>query len=903
MARRGRFGRSETGASDLSATISSLVRQQQEAEERVFMNAFYDGTEYNGKVPTMSDVISFYENIANLSGIERGTTDWTALEQRIGTANNFDIKRTYNSLIAEFNTTDGANYSELIDFVTGRAMTSTDQSDLNSYQTGVEDITSSFLKYQGEALSRGELTAKEYQRITLDALQVLEPGSKQYNSAIYDAYTYEWNSLATIWQNRVKAGKVSASQFEAWAKGFAERVAGSGIGKKTELYSSIFATIATYGTGGGGGGNNSPAAQRLNETISDFSTLLTLASGLTGVDLGKVELSDLSDPSSTTLKKMTNNPEAMLLLADYLDSNPGFTNPTLTRLNIQDGDDLRQWVNKSVKDGYGDAAVVAANGGTNNVDLWHGVFTTNGNATGMDEFAYASTKWAQNLKSAAGNDILISHYNNEWKSYLNGGKSIYGTLPDNLGTEGNVALYQAEVAAANSGVNAGQTLSGVVNDSDIDWSTLPGTEKNASDLVSGAALLNYDPKTGEYTVVGKPNATATTGALKQITFVKIGDQLVPFTITINGQEVVDDNDETIARVYQKPNGETLIVDARSGQVITGVELLEDGDKFKLGEGTAETGGKPPLIDTTPVIATTRANISFANKDIVASRDTRPDDIRNALAILDQVGTANSLSKSERDALQVELDALNTDANLIEAENIEMMSEPGDLNAKIRAAELRGNQNIVDAYTWFANNQDIVSFDKSGKPSLNYAALKEQEQAAQAGGITGAQGVGAQIGAGIGVVLGAPLGPVGMGALGTIGGLLGTALTTENKAMEFQAAVLKSRTQAEIERDRAIAARMPTSEGYLNRVNQASGGANTFFRNLTTPTPSASPYPVGSLATPKVVAPPSPRAIAPSKTPTAIALTPFNPADPEARRAVILGQQATAGGNISKERGR
>ena len=902
MARRGRFGRSETGASDLSATISSLVRQQQEAEERVFMNAFYDGTEYNGKVPTMSDVISFYENIANLSGIERGSTDWTALEQRIGTANNFDIKRTYNSLIAEFNTTDGANYSELIDFVTGRAMSSTDQNDLNSYQTGVEDITSSFLKYQGEALSRGELTAKEYQRITLDALQVLEPGSKQYNSAIYDSYTYEWNALATIWQNRVKAGKVSASQFESWAKGFAERVAGSGIGKKTELYSSIFATIATYGTGGGGG-NNSPAAQRLNGTISDFSTLLTLASGLTGVDLGKVELSDSLDTSSTTLKKMINNPEAMLLLADYLDSNSGFTNPTLTRLGIQDGDDLRQWLNKSVKDGYGDAAVVAANGGTNNVDLWHGVFTSNGNATGMDEFAYASTKWAQNLKSAAGNDILISHYNNEWKSYLNGGKSIYGTLPDNLGTESNVALYQAEVAAANSGVNAGQTLSGVVNDSDIDWSTLSETEQNASDLISGAALLNYDPKSGEYTVVGKPSATATTGALKQITFVKVGDQVIPFTITINGQDVLDENDEITARVYQKPSGETIIVDARSGQVITGVELLEDGDKFRLGEGTPENGGKPPLIDTTPIISTTRTNISFANKDITASRDTRPDDIRNALAILDQVGTANALSKSEKDALQVELDKLNNDADLIEADNIEMMSEPGDVNAKIRAAELRGNQSIVDAYTWFGNNKDIVSFDKNGKPTLNYAALKEQEQAAQAGGITGAQGVGAQIGAGIGAVLGAPLGPLGMGALGAIGGLLGTALTTENKAMEFQAAVLKSRTQAEIERDRAIGARLPTSESYLNRMNQATGGANTFFRNLTTPTPSASPYPIGSLATPKVVAPPSPRAIAPAKIPTSIALTPFNPADPEARRAVILGQQAAAGGNISRERGR
>ena len=902
MARRGRFGRAEAGSSNLSSLIQQLIREQKAAEERLLLDAFYDGTSLYGSVPSIQDVISFYEDLADLGGFEENSLEYQALLQKIQVANNFDIKRTYNSLIAEFNATDGANYSELINFVTGKAMTSTDQGDLTSYQAGVENITASFLKYQGEALSRGEITVSDYQRITLDGLQVLEPGSKQYNSAIYDAYTYEWNALSTIWQNRVKAGKVSESKFRSWAKGFAERVAGSGIGKMTELYSSIFATIATYGTGGGGG-NNSPAAKRLNTTISDFSTLLTLASGLTGVDLGKMELSDLSNPSSTTLKKMTDNPEAMLLLADYLDSNSGFTNETLTRLGIQDGDDLRQWLNKSIKDGYGDAAVVAANGGTNNVDLWHGVYTTNGNATGMDEFAYASTKWAQNLKSAAGNEILISHYNNQWKSYLNGGESIYGTLPDNLGTEANVALYQAEVAAANGGVNAGPTLSGYVNDSDIDWSTLPKTEQNASDLISGAALLNYDPKSGEYKVVGKPSATATTGALKQITFVKVGDQLVPFTITINGQDVVDENDEITAKVYQKPSGETIIVDARSGQVITGVELLEDGDKFRLGEGTPENGGKPPLIDTTPIISTTRTNISFANKDITASRDTRPDDIRNALAILDQVGTANALSKSEKDALQVELDALNNDANLIEADNIEMMSEPGDINAKIRAAELRGNQSIVDAYTWFGNNKDIVSFDQQGKPSLNYAALKEQEQAAQAGGITGAQGVGAQIGTGIGAVLGVPLGPLGAVALSTIGGLLGTALTTENKAMEFQAAVLKSRTQAEIERDRAIGARLPTSESYLNRMNQATGGANTFFRNLTTPTPSASPYPIGSLATPKVVAPPSPRAIAPAKIPTSIALTPFNPADPEARRAVILGQQAAAGGNISRERGR
>jgi hypothetical protein len=886
MARRGRFGRAEAGSSNLSSLIQQLIREQKAAEERLLLEAFYNGSALYGSVPTMNDVIAFYKDLADLGGLDENSVEWQSMLQKIEQANNFDIKREYNALITEFNNTDGSNYVELINFITGRATTSTDQDDLNSFQTGIKNLTTSFLKYQGEALSRGEITPDEYQRITLESLQVLDPGSKEYQSAIYDAFVYEWNALSTIWQNRVKAGKVSESKFQSWAKTFAERVSSSGIGKKTELYSAIFATIATYNTSGGGGGNNSPTAKRLNQTISDFSTLLTLASGLTGVDLGKTELSDLSDPSSTTLKKMTNNPEAMLLLADYLDSNPGFTNETLTRLGIQDGDDLRQWLNKSIKDGYGDAAVVAASGGTDNVDLWHGVFTTNGNATGMDEFAYASTKWAKDLRNASGNEILIAYYNNQWKSYLNGGKSIYGTLPDNLGTEANVALYQAEVAAANSGTNAGPTLSGVVNDSDIDWSTLPQSEQNATALMSGGALLNYDPKSGQYTVVGKQAATATTGALKQITFVKAGDQLVPFTLTINSQEVIDENGDTIARVYQKPGGETVIVDVRSGQVITGVELLESGDKFVIGEGTPETKGAPPLIDPTPLYVPGRDNF------------TDPSMIRDGLRNLVELGTSNALTESEKDALQTQVDALSREADLIEASNIEASARPDDIEAKIKVAELRGDQNIIDAYSWFANNADIVSFDQNGKPQLNYAALKEKEQTAQAGGLTGAQGVGAQIGAGIGVVVGTPLGPLGMGALGAIGGLLGTALTTENKAMEFQAAVLKSRTQKEIERDRAIGARLPTSESYLNRVNQSTGGTNTFFRNLAAPMPSSSPYPVGSLATPRVATPPSPRAIAPAKTPTPIALTPFNPADPEARRAVILGQQATAGGNIN-----
>lgn len=883
MARRGRFGRSETGASDLSATIRSLIQQQAAQEESIFMKAFYDGTEYNGSIPTMSDVIAFYERVANLAGISRETTEWIGIQQKIGDANNFDIKRTYNELITQFNLTDGANYGELIDFITGRAMTSTDQGDLDTYRTGVEDITTAFLKYQGQALSRGELTANEYQRITMEALQVLDPGSKQYQSAMYDAFTYEWNALSTIWANRVKAGKVSESQFTKWAKGFASRVEAAGIGKKTELYSGIFATIASY-AGGPGGGNNSPAAKRVNDTIKDIGSLLTLSAAVTGVNLGKTTLYDMSDPGSTTLKTMANNPEAMLLLADYLDQNPDFTSPILTKLGISDGDGLRTWVNDAVRNGQTDAAIVAANGGTDNTDLWHGVAVTNGAATGMDEYSFASSKWAKDLANAGGNDVLIAHYNAEWKKYLEGQNSIYGTLPDNLGTAENVALYQAELLAVNGqGAPGAPTLSGIVNDAEIDWSSLPATEANANDLMTGNAVMNYDSKTGQFETVGRQAALSTSGALKQITFSEVNGQLIPYTISVSGSKVVDETGAVLAYVYQKPSGEQVIVSSSSGNVITGVTLLEDGDNFVFGEGVPdESAGKPPKIDQSILYVPGRDNYTDPNK------------IREAIQNLTELGTGNALNELERQDLETEIAALNRQANLIEADNIESRARPDDIQAKIKAAELRGEQSRINALNWFSQNSDIVSFDQNGKPTLDYAKVRDREQA----GTPTAPNAAVQLGAGIGAVIGAPLGPLGIGAFAALGGLIGGATQTRNIGMEFQAAMLNYRTEKEIERDRALGMRLPTSESYINRINQSTQSSNVFFRNLATPTQPESPYPIARPSAVPVTAPPTPKAVVPVKPNTPVALTPFNPQDPEARRALIAAQtNKPTGGKI------
>ena len=60
MARRGRFGRAESGAGNLSSVIQNLIRQQKAEEERLLLQAFYAGTALFGKIPTIADVTKFY---------------------------------------------------------------------------------------------------------------------------------------------------------------------------------------------------------------------------------------------------------------------------------------------------------------------------------------------------------------------------------------------------------------------------------------------------------------------------------------------------------------------------------------------------------------------------------------------------------------------------------------------------------------------------------------------------------------------------------------------------------------------------------------------------------------------------------------------------------------------------
>jgi len=275
MARRGRFGRSETGASNLSATIRQLVAEQQAAEEKALMDAFYNGMEYNGSIPTMDDVRAFYAKWVDITGLTPGDADWQIINQKIEGANNFDIQRTYKDLEATFSSTNGSNYDELVGFLNGRAKESTDQQDMNTFEQAFGVIVNNYIVYRANDLRDGIIkTASEYRRIVDEAIANIDPSNPIRDSIIATSFAEQWKYMNNKKQNLLAIGKISVSQYASWAKEFAGTIVAAGLDKRNSTYLEALASAANIS--GRGGGSGGPGSQRLNDTTAKLSEIWSL---------------------------------------------------------------------------------------------------------------------------------------------------------------------------------------------------------------------------------------------------------------------------------------------------------------------------------------------------------------------------------------------------------------------------------------------------------------------------------------------------------------------------------------------------------------------------------------------------------------------------------------------------
>jgi hypothetical protein len=696
MARRGRFGRSETGASNLSATIASLVRQQKQEEERALLEAYYSEIPYaGGSIPTLQDIINFYRDSASLSGINEGTEEYQAIFQKINDVTNYDINRQYGDLIKEFNATKGSNYEQIIEFISGRGQTSTNQDDLAEFAEAIDSTTTAFLRYKGEALKKREISPKEYQSLTMAAIQVLDPGSEAYNTAVYDAFTYEWAAQSEIWGNKLKAGLISESKFASLSKSLAERMLASGIDKNSGLYTGVLASIATAV---GSGGGSSVANKRIGRNTGKLARAYLVAAAATGVgDPGDLE--DLEKNPSKVNEYIAANPEIWLLYDEYLIANPGATNLLVDAgIDVSSPEDFKNWRESRMDRIQADYAISGNQDGYDEVTR---AIKATGRGSVEDDFSYASNK-RNTMLAEATNPIDQTYIRNQWKMYLNGQSSkLFGTIPGGdpktfalalaRSSQYLVTLYQNELNKAD-GIATPEgsiTLSGKYDNNrgelniDNDWQYDGPSQIDATALSTGLGVWST-ANGGE--VVPPSSGGFEAGTYQQVTFGKSLDgSLTPFVREIYGNELYKTGEagkEVIGWVYDV-DGLTVATDLEGRKINLPVALeankwVIDGDK-KNGATEPRTIG---VIDTS-VISTPALLRSVSIKITGDSANGIPGLLTTGNFTQEQVNTiSDSLSK------------LQTAANLRQAKQLQTLPNLSPQQRK-QIYELQG----VDTSQW------------------------------------------------------------------------------------------------------------------------------------------------------------------------------------------------------------
>lgn len=702
MARRGRFGRSETGASDLSATIRSLVMQQKQDEEKALLDAYYSEISFaGGGIPTLQDIINFYRESASMAGVDEGTEAYQAIFQKINDVTNYDIKRQYGDLINEFNSTNGSNYEQVVDFISGRGQTSTNQDDLAEFANAIDSTTTAFLRYKGEALKKREISPKEYQSITMAAIQVLEPGSEAYNSAVYDSFSYEWSAQSEIWSNKLRAGLISQAKYASLANSLAARMLASGIEKGSGLYTGVLAAIATSS---GGGSGSSVANKRIGNNTGKLARAYLVAAAATGVGDPR-DLEDLEQDPSKVNEYIAANPEIWLLYDEYLIANPGATNLLGDAgIYVSSPEDFKDWRESKMDRIQADYAISGNQDGYDEVTR---AIKATGRGSVEDDFSYAADK-RNKMLAAATNPIDQTYIRNQWKMYLNGQNSKeFGTIPG--GDPGSfslalarssqylVTLYQNELNRANGDpvAEGSITLSGKYDGNtgelniDNDWQYDGASIVDAAALSTGLGALNASD--------GTVNAISSNGfgvgVYQQVTFGKSLDgSLVPFIREINGEALYaagQAGKKQIGWVYDV-DGLTVATNLE-GRAIN-LPLATESNKYVLDESkqNGATDSKPLGTIDTSLVSTPALLRSVAKK-------ISGDEASGTPGLLTTGNFSDDQKNDIRDALRL----VQADADLRQAKQLQTLPNLSPQQRK-QIYELQG-ANVSEWDKYVGNN--------------------------------------------------------------------------------------------------------------------------------------------------------------------------------------------------------
>jgi hypothetical protein len=909
MARRGRFGRSETGASDLSATIRSLIAQQLAMEEQVFMNAFYNGLPYKGSIPTMSDVVKFYGDVASRTGVAEGTDGWEALQQKIAAAQEFQtqkddqtIRGEYEALKSDFEASNGANFNDMIDFLNGRAQETSDENDAAVYENAKGSFVNAYIGYQGEALIRGELVAADYRGRAEEALSYLGIDTPEYKEGMYNSYQFEFSAVEKQMRDRVTAGRMTSAQYIAWARDFRKTMVGSGISKMSGLFDAVNAAIAVekqrVASGSGGGPGATPAGDRLNKTTNRLNKAWEFISMTVGGGEGGAFLGEGAPTTKTTLERYAKNPDYIILAADWIDRNPGGIPDYLAKRGVIDGDSFKSYVQGLMNDGLGDATILYTQGFTKGYQEWVDVNSAAGAISPFAQIKYTATRW-RDERNAAGNDQMVAWLDNEYKKYLEGAKSHFGQIPAGSTVTSEVlTIINNEYKALNGGYVPGElNISNYGEDkttSDevtLDFSLIEETSQNAKDLSTGKKVNVWNEETKRYLAEEPRAAGLASGVYQYVAVYKNPDGSMTSEVRIlQGKQIT--SEETGEAVtgggnsllfgFKLEDGTTLVLDSNGKQYDPNIVGSDGAGGFivPVGGQVGDNIGDAKRIDYSGIGRTGPMGVSgdtIAERRAMAERINAAD-LEQAAQLVQ--GVAGAIQ--DRKALEQvgnDVNEVLVDAGKLGAQALQKLSgaQP-DLNTRIKIAELEGDTRKAE----FLRTKSMFYNEVSPNyfvPKPEYAAREAQGPASEMARSLGEPGAAL------------------VGAIPGVGALFGLARGIEGFLTGAQAPAEDFRTETQKKASAAYGAAVsaPQIESIQRTGYNTQGPTSVFFRNinnmptppksLTSPISGASTY----LATQASVPMPSTKIAAP-KPPSTTVLAPGS-----------LALQRVAGDSLAERR--
>jgi hypothetical protein len=456
MARRGQFGRYNPGASNLSSMISSLVAQQKSAEESLLIRQFRNGEK------TYADIAAFYDNWAAAAGLEPGDPGYETIAQNKSDLYNESLVMTENSLWSTFTTTNGSNYTELMAFLNGDAMTSTNQSDKQKFAELKKSATNNYISYAGDLLKDGKITVEQF-KANLDAnlSDAFTPGSEEFKNAQLDGMIVEYNAEISKWNKRQQAGLSGAiSGTKQFIANFQKQLLNAGVSRNSDIFLTTLVDLKTT-TAKGVAGSVDSSYSRAAAAEKKLSKVFEAAARATGIDLPPITAEDMmKGKTHYDVNDFISNSEVFAALNKMVVSGQIEMPQELIDLGINNLSDFNSEVDTTTNRIANN--FIAANAA--NPTQSGGVLAATGRAlrqsvgtaTGAEEIKYAASQFTEDMQKATNlNDTVgQARAKNEWRNYLNGAPSIYGSLPPETKLPGTLGRsYALGIEASKAALN------------------------------------------------------------------------------------------------------------------------------------------------------------------------------------------------------------------------------------------------------------------------------------------------------------------------------------------------------------------------------------------------------------------------------------------------------------------